>query len=40
MGLVVKWYNESDDEGLLDSGRTNDEIIGLPFEVVPLGGET
>jgi hypothetical protein len=34
-GFLVKWYYESDDEELLDAGRTYEEITGLPFEMVP-----
>jgi hypothetical protein len=33
--LVVKWYYESDDEELLDAGRTYQEITELPFLMVP-----
>jgi hypothetical protein len=33
--LVVDWYYESDDEELLDAGRTYQEITGLPFMMIP-----
>jgi len=33
--LVVHWYYESDDEELLDAGRTYEEITGLPFVMIP-----
>jgi hypothetical protein len=33
--LVIDWYYESDDEELLDAGRTYQEITGLNFMMVP-----
>lgn len=33
--LVVDWYYESDDEELLDAGRTYQEITGIPFMMIP-----
>lgn len=35
MELVVDWYYESDDEELLDAGRTYQEITGIPFKMIP-----
>lgn len=33
--LVVDWYYESDDEELLDAGRTYQEITGIKFMMIP-----
>ena len=33
--LVVDWYYESDDEELLDAGRTYEEITGIRFIMTP-----
>ena len=33
--LVIEWYYESDDEELLDAGRTYQEITDLNFMMVP-----
>jgi hypothetical protein len=32
---VVDWYYESDDEELLDAGRTYQEITGIKFMMIP-----
>ena len=33
--LLIDWYYESDDEELLDAGRTYEEITGIPFIMTP-----
>lgn len=33
--LVINWYYESDDEELLDAGRTYQEITELHFMMIP-----
>lgn len=33
--LIVDWYYESDDEELLDAGRTYEEITEIPFIMIP-----
>ncbi len=33
--LVINWYYESDDEELLDAGKTYQEITNIPFMMVP-----
>ncbi len=30
--VIVKWYYESDDEDILDAGKTMAEGLNLPFE--------
>lgn len=33
--FMIDWYYESDDEELLDAGRTYEEITGIPFSYTP-----
>ena len=33
--LLIDWHYESDDEELLDAGKTYEEITGIPFIMTP-----
>jgi hypothetical protein len=33
--LLIDWYYESDDEDLLDAGKTYEEITDIPFRMTP-----
>jgi hypothetical protein len=33
--FLIDWYYESDDEELLDAGKTYEEITGIPFAFTP-----
>ena len=37
--ILVKWYYETDDEDMLETGEDFSEIVRVPFELVPLEPE-
>jgi hypothetical protein len=34
--VVINWYYEEDDDGMLESGENFQEITELPFNMIPV----
>jgi hypothetical protein len=34
--ILVKWFYETDDEDMLETGEDFSEIVRVPFELVPM----